>query len=145
MRSRIPRLPAIVCTTLLVLSACGPRIISGTITDRNGEPIERALVAVSPGNVEVITDQAGLFQVDYLRNEIGERTKLSTRTDYQIEIFKPGYHLERTPIYYKRGELLMEPITLREDTIRVLGNDSNIDPDLHQDRTHSAGANYEGE
>jgi hypothetical protein len=130
----------------LTATACGPRIISGTVTDRNGNPVERALVRIAPGEVELVTDSSGYFQVDYLRDKSGERVKLGARTDYVFEVFKPGYHLYGSdPVFYKRGEFLLEPITLKEDTIRVVGSDSNIDPEQYPDRTHSSGASYEGE
>ena len=61
--------------------------------------------------------------LDYLRDEAGERVKLKRRTDYGIEIFKPGYHVLNQDFYYKRGELLMEPLVLKEDSIRVIGSD----------------------
>ncbi len=127
-------------------SACAPRIISGTVLDRNGNPIERANVRVAPGEVEQITDASGYFMIDYYRDEMGEIGRLKPRTEYRFEVFKAGYHLYTSDaVYYKRGEFLLEPITLKEDTIRVMGNDSNIDPELYPDRTHSAGASYEGE
>ena len=84
--------------------------------------------------------------IDYYRDELGDLGKLKPRTEYQFEVFKAGYHLYKSgAVYYKRGEFLLEPITLKEDTIRVMGNDSNIDPELYPDRSHSAGASYEGE
>jgi len=130
----------------MTAAACAPRVISGNVMDRNGNPIERANVRVAPGQVEQITDASGYFMIDYYRDELGELGKLKARTDYQFEVFKAGYHLYKSDaVYYKRGEYILEPITLKEDTIRVMGNDSNIDPELYPDRSHSAGASYEGE
>jgi len=128
-----------------VLSACGPHLITGQIIDRNGEPIARAIVGLQPGNVEIVTDGEGQFMVDYLRDETGERIKMKKRTDYDIEIFKPGFHVLSQAFYYKRGELFMEPMVLKEDSIRVIGNDEIYDPSDHRDRTHSAGQSLEGE
>jgi hypothetical protein len=127
------------------LSACGPHLIAGKITDRNGEPVARAIVGLQPGNVEIVTDGEGAFMVDYLRNEAGERVKLKKRTDYDIEIFKPGFHVLSQAFYYKRGELFMESYVLKEDSIRVIGNDEIYDPSEHRDRTHSSGQSLEGE
>lgn len=121
------------------------QVIAGSVIDRNGEAVDRAIVTVSPGNVEIITDRQGSFAVDYLRDEAGERTKLERRTDYTVEVFKPGYHLGTSTFYFKKGELLLEPLTLKEDTIRVVGSSESIDPALYPDRSHSSGANYEGE
>lgn len=133
---------ALVATTL---SACGPHLIKGQIIDRNGQPVARAIVGLQPGNVEIVTDGEGQFMVDYLRDETGERVKLKKRRDYEIEIFKPGFHVLSQAIYYKRGELLMEPMVLKVDSIRVIGNDEIYDPSDHRDRTHSAGQSLEGE
>ena len=124
---------------------CGPHLIEGQIIDRNGRPVPRAIVGIAPGNVEIVTDGAGKFMLDYLRDEAGERVKLKRRTDYGIEIFKPGYHVLNQDFYYKRGELLMEPLVLKEDSIRVIGSDELYSPDDHRDRTHSSGQSLEGE
>lgn len=127
------------------LSACGPHIIEGQIIDRNGQPVPRAIVGIAPGNVEIVTDGDGRFMLDYLRDDAGERVKLKRRTDYGIEIFKPGFHVLNQEFYYKRGELLMEPLVLKEDSIRVIGSDELYSPDEHRDRTHSSGQSLEGE
>lgn len=125
--------------------ACGPHLIEGQIIDRNGRPVPRAIVGIAPGNVEIVTDGEGRFMLDYLRDDTGERVKLKRRTDYGIEIFKPGYHVLRQDFYYKRGELFMEPMVLKEDSIRVIGSDELYSPDDHRDRTHSSGQSLEGE
>ena len=125
--------------------ACGPHIIQGQIIDRNGEPVPRAIVGLAPGNVEIVTDGEGRFMVDYLRDDSGERIKLKRRTDYGIETFKPGFHVLSQEFYFKRGELLMEPMVLKEDSIRVIGSDELYNPDDHRDRTHSSGQSLEGE
>jgi hypothetical protein len=130
---------------LLGTSACGPHFIQGQVIDRNGEPVARAIVGLQPGNVEIVTDGDGAFMVDYLRDETGERVKLKRRTDYAIEIFKPGFHVLGQDFYYKRGELVMEAFVLKEDSIRVIGNEEIYDPSEHRDRTHSAGQSLEGE
>ena len=127
------------------ISACGPHIIEGQIIDRNGQPVPRAIVGIAPGNVEIVTDGDGRFMLDYLRDDAGERVKLKRRTDYGIEIFKPGFHVLNQEFYYKRGELLMEPLVLKEDSIRVIGSDELYSPDEHRDRTHSSGQSLEGE
>ena len=126
-------------------ASCGPHIIEGRIIDRNGQPVPRAIVGIAPGNVEIVTDGEGRVMLDYLRDESGERVKLKKRTDYGIEIFKPGYHVLNQDFYYKRGELLMEALVLKEDSIRVIGSDELFSPDDHRDRTHSSGQSLEGE
>ena len=129
----------------MATSACGPHLINGQVIDRNGEPVARAIVGFQPGNVEIVTDGEGRFMVDYLRDEAGERVKLKRRTDYAVEIFKPGFHVSAQDFYYKRGELIMEPIVLKEDSIRVIGSEEIYDPSDHRDRTHSSGQSLEGE
>ena len=119
--------------------------ITGAVIDRNGEPLDRVIVSVAPGNVEILSDEHGSFVVDYLRDETGERVKLLKRTDYEVTAFKPGYHESKTRFYFKRGELELEAITMREDTIRVDSGDDNIDPALYPDRAQNNGAAYEGE
>ncbi|HJN73146.1 MAG TPA: carboxypeptidase-like regulatory domain-containing protein [Myxococcota bacterium] len=131
---------------LLGLAACQTHhAIMGHVIDRNGDPLDRVIITVDPGNVQLITDQSGYYEVDYLRDETGERVKMQKRTVYNVEAFKPGYHPVETTMEYKRGELLLEPLTLKEDTIRLVGTDQDIDPDEHPDRTHSSGGSYEGE
>jgi hypothetical protein len=121
------------------------RAITGTVIDRNGKPVDRVLVSLQPGEVEVITDSEGGFRIDYLRDERGNRINLQRRAEYKIEAFRPGFHVAELSIYYKRGELEIEALTMVEDTIRVQPGDANIDPAAYPDRTHSSGASYEGE
>ena len=129
-----------------LLMSCGhSHVISGSVMDRNGSPIERAIVSLEPGNVELITDSDGGFIIDYLRADDGERIKLDKRTDYTVSVFKPGYHDADTSFFYKRGELFLEPLTMVEDTIRVETSQDNIDPDQYPDRAQNHGAAYEGE
>ena len=131
---------------LFLLTGCAnKRAITGQVIDRNGEPIDRVVVSLSPGNVELVTDSEGNFLVDYLRDESGERIKLDKRQEYTIELFRPGYHISESMVSYKKGALILEPMTLTEDTIELRPSSANIDPDQHPDRTHSSGTNYEGE
>ena len=143
--------PGIRWTWLLALtlpwaSACASkRLITGQVVDRNGQPMDRVIVSLDPGGVEMITDSAGAFTIDYLRDEEGERVKLDKKTDYTLEVFRTGYHVERLDFYFKRGELILEPLTMKEDTIQLRPSQDVIDPELFPDRTHSAGSNFEGE
>ena len=130
----------------LVLGGCaGKRAISGQIMDRNGAPMDRVIVSVAPGNVELVTDSEGRFTLSYLRSEGGDRVKLDARQTYRVEAFRAGYHVEGVEVYYKRGALELEPILLTEDTIRVDASEADLDPARFPDRTHAAGTNYEGE
>ncbi len=137
----------VLVTSVLLLATvgCASHQISGTIVDRNGQALERVIITVEPGNVQLVSDQAGAFTIDYLRDEAGERVKLDKKSDYSVEAFKVGYHIADTSLYYKRGELLLEPIVLKEDTIRVSGTEADIDPGQYPDRSQSSGATYEGE
>lgn len=121
------------------------RAIQGTVIDRNGLPMDRVIISLDPGNVELITDSTGSFRIDYLRDEKGERVKLDRKTDYALEVFRTGYHVGRSSFYFKKGELVLEPITLKEDTIILRASEDDIDPARFPDRTHSSGSNYEGE
>lgn len=132
-------------TLLLLLGCAKHHALIGNVTDRNGDPLDRVIVSVAPGNVQLVTDSEGYYAIDYLRDEDGERTKMGKRTVYDIEIFKPGYHPEEVTVEYKRGELFLDNVVLKEDTIRVVGSELDIDPDSHPDRTTSGGATYEGE
>jgi hypothetical protein len=119
--------------------------ITGTLLDRNGEPLERVNVTVAPGNVEIITDETGKFLLDYLRDEDGNRTRLQKRTEYTVTFFKVGYHEEKVTFLYKRGEHVLEPVTLKEETIKVAPSSDNIDPAGVTTRQQDAGGSYEGE
>ncbi len=121
------------------------KAISGAVVDRNGDAIERANVKLSPGNVEIITDDAGKFSIDYLRDEEGNRVKLAKRTHYTIEFFKVGFHTEIIEFDYKRGDLALELVTMKEDSIRVEVSNADIDPSKFPDRAQSSGGSYEGE
>lgn len=140
------RLPGLLLLSLALAPGCaGKRLITGQVVDRNGQPMDRVIISLDPGGVELITDSAGAFTIDYLRDEEGERIKLDKKTDYTLEAFRTGYHVERLDFYYKRGELLLEPVTMKEDTIQLRPSEDVIDPERFPDRTHSAGSNYEGE
>ncbi len=135
--------------SLLLLALCvgcaRHHAIMGQVVDRNGKPIGRANVALTPGNVEIITDDDGRFMIDYLRDAEGSRVKLDRRTDYAIEYFKVGYHAQKGSFYFKNGELTLDPVSLVEDTIRVDASGSQFDPAGHPDRGQEAGGSYEGE
>ena len=119
--------------------------ISGRVIDRNGEPVTRAIVSLVPGNVELVTDRDGRFVIDYARDKYGDRTRLAKKTDYKLEIFKPGFHTHVESFYYKRGELVFPTFTLASETIRVEDDRMDLDPELHQNQTQSTGATYEGQ
>lgn len=127
------------------VSSAGKNHITGQITDRNGQPVNRAIVSLQPGNVQLVTDREGWFLIDYLRDEEGERTRLLKKTDYTVEVFKPGFHTFSLSVYYKKGSITMDAITLTEETIQVQDQGENLDPGLYGEQTHSAGANYEGQ
>jgi len=137
--------------SLLLVALCGPTALAanhhvkGQVVDRNGDPVSRAVVSLSPGNVELITDREGNFLIDYLRDEDGQRTRLNKRTDYKLTIFKPGYHDYETEMYYKRGPLQVDTVTMIEETIDVSDFPENLDPALYSRPTNSAGATYEGQ
>lgn len=123
----------------------GKHQLIGQVQDRNGEPVNRAIISLVPGNVQMMTTREGEFLIDYLRDEDGERVRLKKRTDYVLEIFKPGYHGQTMAIAYKKGTLELPQVTLVEETIEVDETEGNLDPDLYADPTHSAGAAYEGQ
>lgn len=137
--------PWLACVLLASACAAPKHAISGTVVDRNGRPVPRANVRLEPGNVEIITDTQGGFTIDYLRDNEGNRTRLQRRTKYAMEFFKVGYHPDDIQFDYKRGELLLEPVTLVEDTIKLAQSQDDIDPAQHPDRAQGAGGSYEGE
>jgi len=129
----------------LLLGCNTHRAISGQVVDRNGNPMDRVIISVAPGGVEMVTDSEGYFVIDYLRNDTGERIKLDKRQEYEVEAFRAGYHINSNLFFYKKGELYLDPITLTEDTIRVPFSEENIDPAQFPERTNATGVNYEGE
>lgn len=130
---------------LLVIACASHRAITGSVLDRNGDPIERAIVSVHPGGVEIVTDENGRYVIDYLRTTDGDRTDLRKKTEYQLEAFLPGYHITRASLSYRRGKVEADPITLVPDTVRMSESDADLDPSLYPDRSQSAGSTYEGE
>ena len=44
--------------------------ITGQVIDRNGQPVNRAVISLAPGNVKLVTDREGMFLIDYLRDFI---------------------------------------------------------------------------
>ncbi|MEL6350085.1 MAG: carboxypeptidase-like regulatory domain-containing protein [Myxococcota bacterium] len=130
----------------VALSGCAAkRAITGQILDRNGDPIDRVVVSIEPGNVELVTDSDGRFVINYLRKADGTRIYLSPRQAYRIEAFRTGYHVQAMDVDYHNGAMSLAPITLVEDIVKVQQSEADIDPEQFQDRTHSSGANYEGE
>jgi hypothetical protein len=128
------------------LVACGPKpAIQGHVADRNGAGMSRAVISLAPGNAELVTDRDGNFLIDYLRSDRGERVRLDKRTEYVLEVFKPGYHTFSTPVPFRKGVLVLEPITMVELTIDLADLPENLDPALYKTPTQSSGANYEGQ
>jgi hypothetical protein len=137
----------LVLTTLLLSAPAlaGRHFIEGQVVDRNGDPVDRAVVSLSPGFVELVTDRDGRFLIDYLRNEDGSRTKMGKRTLYTLEIYKPGFHLQTLQIDYRKGPLVMDASVLVEETIELREDDTPLDPGLYSDRADSTGVSYEGQ
>ena len=126
--------------------ACAPKAsIGGHVVDRNGVGMSRAIVSLSPGNVEMVTDRDGNFEIDYLRDDAGERTRMKKRVEYVLEVFKPGFHTYSVQVAYRKGELVVDTVTMVEDSIDVKDLPENLDPALYKTQTQSSGANYEGQ
>ena len=127
------------------LSIAGPagaaNVIAGTVVDRNGEPLTRALIELNPGNVELVTDRAGAFQIDYLRDPQGERVKLEKKTTYELKILKAGYHAHTVQVPYRHGPFQVEPVVMVPITIEVDDIRENLD---QATPTTSSDTSYEG-
>ncbi|MFK7930894.1 MAG: carboxypeptidase-like regulatory domain-containing protein [Myxococcota bacterium] len=144
-------------TLALALAVAAPasaanHFIAGRVIDRNGDPIDQAVVTLkpidetsNPINVQLVTDREGRFLIDYLRDPEGERAKLAKRVDYTVEVYKPGFHAREVSFYYKKGEMQIDTLMMSEDTIVVHDDKADLDPDAYDQRTHSSGANYEGQ
>ncbi|MEO0602493.1 MAG: carboxypeptidase-like regulatory domain-containing protein [Myxococcota bacterium] len=141
-------------TSFLLLAAsafAGKHAIVGTVVDRNGDPVPRAVVSVTVTakkqasyNVSLMTDRRGTYRVDYLRPDGAERRiKLQKRAEYEIEVFKPGFHLHDAGVYFRKGEMTVAPITLVEETIAVQDLPENLDPGANSDAATSTGATFE--
>lgn len=146
--NRLFRVLAVVLAAAFLAASpaqAGHKFIQGVVKDRNGKPVDKAVVSLKPGNVQLVTDREGRFLIDYLRDKNGQRTKLSRKTDYTIEIFKPGYHIQDLKFFYKKGELDLKPFTLVPETIKIEDDGQNLDPALYSDRTTNSGATYEGQ
>lgn len=144
--ARLSRLALLAGLLGALSSGCATHhAIVGRVVNRNGEPMDKVIISVKPGSVELITDSEGNFVVDYLRDDAGNRVKLAKKSDYEIETFRTGYHTSKTTFYFKKGELLLDPITMAEDTIKVRDSQEDVDPAKYPDRAQSAGAAYEGE
>ncbi|MEN0061550.1 MAG: carboxypeptidase-like regulatory domain-containing protein [Myxococcota bacterium] len=133
------------------MAFAGKHAIVGTVVDRNGDPVPRAVISVNVTskkqasfNVALMTDRRGTFRVDYLRPEESERRiKLAKRAEYDIEVFKPGFHLHDTSVYFRKGEVVVAPITLVEETIAIQDLPENLDPAANADAATSTGATFE--
>jgi hypothetical protein len=140
---------------LLAVLTAAPAIaaknyIAGRVIDRNGDPIDKAVITLRPQTdkglqAQLVTDREGRFLIDYLRDPAGERAKLARRSEYAVEVYKPGFHLRNVSVIYRKGELQVDTLMLTEDTIVVHDDDVQLDPDAYDQSTHAAGANYEGQ
>ena len=129
----------------LVLAVASParaaNLIQGTVVDRNGAPLSKALVELSPGNVELVTDRSGAWQIDYLRDADGERIKLGKKTTYELKILKAGYHAHTVSVPYRRGPFVVEPVVMVPITIEVDDIPANLD---ERAPTTATDLSYEG-
>lgn len=76
--------------------------LSGTVTDyETGEPIENAMVTLSPLNITQITDETGSFCFDGL-----------DVTQYTISVQKAGYYTNRKNVTAVSGEKMEANITM---------------------------------
>lgn len=132
----------------------GGNAIAGQVVDRNGAPVPRARVKLWSGGsesdspqpyTELVTDRDGRFRIDYFRSQTGERMKLAKKTEYTLEIWKLGFHLFTVPLAYRRGELVVDTVTMLEDSLDPLAYSEQLDPALYSRSTQSSGATYEGQ
>ena len=119
--------------------------IHGVVQDRNGDPMARVNVRVIPGNVEIVTDDAGKFTVDYLRDDDGNRVRLAGRTTYTFEVYKLGFQLAKLDLEYTHGEVELDAVTLAPDTITVRASSTDLDPANLPETDAQGGGSYEGE
>ncbi len=126
-------------------SAWARAAIHGEVQDRNGQPMARVNVRVLPGNVEIVTDDEGKFTIDYLRDDAGDRVRLSNRTTYTFEIYKLGFQLARLDLEYTHGEVALDPVTLTPDTITVRASSTDMDSANAPASDAQGGGSYEGE
>ena len=136
---------AVLTAWALLASGCAARgQILGSVVDAAGAPVPRAEVTLSPGGVSLFTDQLGRFAVDHLVE--GDRiVRVAPRTDYALEVFKPGYHTQTATFRYERGAVELSPVQLAEDTIEVPPDTLRLEAGLQQRPTQAAGATYEGQ
>jgi hypothetical protein len=135
----------LVGSLLLAGEAHAANVIGGRVVDRNGQPLPRAIISLSPGNVELVTDQDGRFAINYLRDESGERIKLNSKTDYQLEVFLTGYHTFTVSVPFRRGEVEVDTVTMVEESLDVQDLADIIDPAHYSTSTQSSGASYIGQ
>lgn len=144
-RPRFLLLVGVLVAALSSQTAWAKPAIHGQVQDRKGEPMARVNVRVVPGNVEIVTDDEGRFTIDYLRDEEGNRERLSNRTTYTFEVYKLGFQLAKLDLEYTRGEVQLEPVTLSPDTITVRPSSTDIDSANMPDNDAQGGGSYEGE
>ena len=131
---------------LLLGTGCGAsRAITGTITDADGRPLDRAIVSMEPGGVQLVTNREGEFVIDYLRDESSDRTALQKKQTYTLDVYKPGFSIQQLDLYYKGGEHIVAPIALSTEQLSVQDDGQNLVPSLELDRTSTGGATYEGQ
>lgn len=140
----------LLASSLVAPAAWAGNFIAGQVLDRNGDPVVRAQVKLQPDNEEkgtflMVTDSDGRFVIDYLRDSEGDRTKLAKKTNYELEVFKAGFHIETRQFFYKRGPVEMEEITLTEDTVRIDDVKINIAGSLERKGDQESGHSYEGQ
>ncbi len=140
-----PSVRALVWALCLGSSGCAARgQILGSVVDSNGAPVPRAEITLAPGGVSLYTDQAGRFAIDHLI-EADRPVRVTPRTDYALEVFKPGYHTQTASFRYERGAVELSAVRLVEDTLEVLPDTLRLEVGLQQRPTQAAGATYEGQ
>ena len=144
-RARLALLVVLAGVLISSPSAWARPAIHGTVQDRNGQPMARVNVRVVPGNVEIVTDDEGKFTIDYLRDDAGDRVRLSKRTTYTFEVYKLGFQLAKADLEYTHGEVELGPVTLTPDTITVRASATDLDPANAPDTDAQGGGSYEGE
>jgi hypothetical protein len=119
--------------------------IAGKVVDQNGKSVTNVVVSVEPGNLQIATGADGAFLVDYLRDEGGERVKVTRKTDYAFEFFKAGFHTVQIKVRFVKGTVTMDPVALVPVALDVVDLGGNIDPALYDQSKAAEGATYEGQ
>ena len=120
-------------------------VVAVSVVDRGGNPSDKDVeTALADGRGLAVTTEGGRWVVDHLNSADGFNLGLPLRHQYEVTVYKPGFHLWKDNVVYEKGTLQVE-VTLYPDAIEIEDVGNMVDTSLGETTTGTGTGPRQGE